>query len=51
MTFHLAGLIPLAGQPLDFNMPWHDSLMPVGPNYLAVERRIVECENAGCETI
>ncbi len=51
MSFHLAGLIPLAGQPLDFNMPWHDALTPLAPNYLAVERSVVECANAGCETI
>ena len=23
--FHLAGIIPVGGQPLDFNLPWHDS--------------------------
>jgi len=51
MSFHLAGIIPVAGQALDFNMPWHDAMMPVGPNYLAVERSVVECANAGCETI
>ena len=51
MSFHLAGLIPLAGHALDFRMPWHDSLMPIGPDYLAVERSVVECANAGCETI
>jgi len=49
--FHLAGIIPVAGQSLDFNFPWHDSLMPIGANYLAVERSVVECAYAGCETI
>ncbi len=49
--FHLAGIVPVAGQPLDFEMPWHDSLMPIAPNYLAVERAVVECAYAGCETI
>mgnify|MGYP003117446751 FL=1 len=51
MSFHLAGIVPLAGHPLDFKMPWHDAMMPIGPDYLAVERSIVECANAGCETI
>ena len=51
MSFHLAGIIPVAGQPLDFNMPWHDCLMPIGKDYLAVERSVVECAYAGCETI
>ena len=50
-VFHLAGIIPVAGQPLEFDMPWHDSLMPIAPDYLAVERAVVECAYAGCETI
>ena len=49
--FHLAGIVPIAGQSLDFDMPWHDSLMPIAQNYLAVERAVVECAYAGCETI
>ena len=48
---HLAGIIPVAGQPLDFSMPWHDCMMPIGEDYLAVERSVVECANAGCDTI
>ena len=32
-------------------MPWHASLMPIGPNYLAVERSVIECAYAGCDTI
>lgn len=51
MSFHLAGIIPVSGPDLDFNMPWHDSLMPIGQDYLAVERSVVECAYAGCETI
>jgi len=50
-SYHLAGIIPVAGQPLDFKMDWHDSLMPIAPNYLAVERAVHECAWAGCETI
>lgn len=48
---HLAGIVPIGGLPLDFNMPWHDSMIPVGQNYLAVERAVLECAMAGCETI
>ena len=50
-TFHLAGIVPVAGQKLDFDFPWHDSLQPIAQNYLAVERAVVECAYAGCETI
>jgi len=49
--FNLAGVIPVAGQPLDFNFPWHDSLMPIGHNYLAVEKAVFDCAMAGCDTI
>ena len=50
-NFHLAGIVPVAGQPLDFNLPWHESLMPLSNNYLAIERAVLECAYAGCETI
>ena len=48
---HLAGVIPVASQPYDFNFPWHDCMQPIGQNYLAVERSILECAFAGCDTI
>ncbi len=50
-SFHLAGIIPVAGQKSDFNLPWHDTMMPIAPDYFAVERSVVECAYAGCETI
>jgi len=48
---HLAGIVPIGGKILDFRMPWHDSLMPVAPDYLAVEQSVYQCAIAGCETI
>ena len=51
MKKHLAGIVPVSGLKSDFNMPWHESLMPIGPNYLAVERAVAECAYAGCDTI
>ena len=50
-AFHLAGIVPVAGQPLDFKFPWHDALQPVAANYLAVEHAAVACAYAGCRTI
>jgi len=50
-SFHLAGIVPVAGQKLDFDFPWHDCLQPIGKNYLAIERAVWECVCAGCETI
>ena len=50
-AFHLAGIVPVAGQSLDFKMDWQDSLMPIAPNYTLLEHAIYECAWAGCETI
>ena len=50
-SFHLAGIVPVAGKKLDFNFPWHDCFMPVGQNYLAIENAVFQCAVAGCETI
>lgn len=49
--FHLAGVVPVAGQPLEFNFPWHPSLNPINKDYLALQRAAYECAMAGCETI
>ena len=47
----MAGVVPVAGQELDFSFPWHDSLIPISKDYLAVEHAAYECAAAGCETI
>lgn len=48
---HLAGIIPIAGQPLDYNMPWADCLMPLNQDYHAIERAVHTAASAGCNTI
>ena len=48
---HLAGIVPVSGLKSDFDLPWHPSLMPLAPDYLAVERAVAECAYAGCNTI
>ena len=50
-SFHLAGIVPVAGQKLDFNFPWHDCMQPLAPNYLAIHHAVMQCAWAGCETI
>jgi len=49
--FHLAGIVPVTGEKLDFNMPWHDSLTPLSQDYLAIEHAVYECACAGVSTI
>ena len=51
MKKHLAGIVPVSGLKSNFDMPWHESLMPLAPNYLAVERAVAECAYAGCDSI
>jgi hypothetical protein len=48
---HLAGIVPVAGQPLSFNMPWHDCLMPIHEDYYAIEKAVNTLAKAGCNTI
>ena len=50
-SFHLAGIVPCGGQPLDFGMEWPDFMMPIASNYTMIEAAIMECAWAGCETI
>ena len=50
-NFHLAGIIPVAGQSLDFKMPFPDCLMPIAADYTAIEAAVVEAAMAGCRTI
>ena len=49
--FHLAGIVPVAGQSLDFNQLWPDCLMPIAPNFTLLEAAVAECAWAGCDTI
>jgi len=50
-AIHMAGIIPLVKERGDHNMWWHDSLIPIAPDYHAVERAVYECAMAGCNTI
>jgi len=49
--FHLAGIVPVAGQSLDFNQPWPDCMMPIAPDFSLLEAAVAECAWAGCDTI
>lgn len=50
-AYHLAGVVPVSGLKSDFGFPWPSCMQPIANNYLAIERSIVECAYAGCETI
>lgn len=50
-SFHLAGIIPVAGQASNINLGLPNCMAPIGENYTALENAIVQCAYAGCETI
>ena len=50
-SFHLAGVVPIAGQMLDYELDFPDCMMPISQNYTLVEHAVYECAMAGCETI
>ena len=50
-NFHLAGIIPIAGQSLNFGMPFPDCMLPIARDYTLIESAVVECAFAGCDTI
>ena len=50
-NFHLAGIIPVHKNDFSFGFEWPDSLMPIASRLTAIERSVMECAWAGCETI
>ena len=50
-NFHLAGIIPVHKADFSFGFDWPDCMMPIGSNLTAIERSVMECAWAGCETI
>ena len=50
-NFHLAGIIPVAGRRLDYDLPFPDVLLPISRDYTLLESAVVECAYAGCDTI
>ena len=47
----MPAIIPVAGMSTEFGMEWDSSLIPVGPNYTALEATVYECLHAGCTSI
>jgi len=50
-SFHLAGIVPVAGAPDTLQLEWPSSLIPIAPAYTALEAAVAECAHMGCETI
>ena len=48
---NMPAIIPVAGMNTEFGMEWDASMVPVGPNYTALEATVYECLHAGCTSI
>jgi hypothetical protein len=48
---NMPAIVPVAGMKTEFGMEWDASLIPVGPNYTALEATVYECLHAGCSSI
>ena len=48
---HLAGIVPVSNEESGFGLKWHDCLMPIADNFLAIQNAVFECALAGCDTI
>ena len=48
---NMPAVIPVAGMTSEFGMEWDSSLIPVAPNYTALEASVYECLHVGCTSI
>lgn len=48
---NMPAIIPVAGATAEFGMEWEASLIPVAPNYTALEASVYECLHVGCTSI
>lgn len=49
--FNLAGIIPLAGYVSEYETILPDYLNPIAPGYFPIQKSVMECAFAGCDTI
>lgn len=51
-SFHMVGIIPISYFSEDqYDLPWEGYMMPIGKNFLAIERAVLECCFVGCKSI
>ena len=48
---HLAGVIPVANLKSDFELATPTILLPINPDFTAIQKSVFECAMAGCNTI
>lgn len=50
-AFHLAGIVPIAGEETGIHPVLPNCLSLIGQEYTAIQNAVVQCAYAGCETI
>ena len=48
---HLAGIIPIANLNTDLGTAFPEVLLPLAPDFTAIQKSVYECAMAGCQTI
>ncbi len=48
---HLAGIIPVANLKTDLQVTFPEVLLPLEPDFTAIQKSVYECAMAGCQTI
>jgi hypothetical protein len=48
---HLAGIIPVANLQTDLQTVFPEVLLPLAPDFTAIQKSVYECALAGCQTI
>ena len=48
---HVAGIIPVYGIKTNLNLFFPNAVLPIGNSFYSIQRSIVECSYAGCDTI
>ncbi len=51
LSYHLAGIIPVAGMSANINLGLPNCMAMIAENYTAIEHAVVQCAYAGCETV
>jgi len=51
LSKHIAGIVPVSNIQSDIDLVLPPSMVPIGNNFYAVQRSIVECAYMGCKTI
>ena len=45
------GIVPVVAPSAGYDLDWDDTLVPVAPNYYAIEHAVLRCAYAGCTSI